>query len=81
DGVLADGVDVDFYLPPGSTSTSRMMLYQFHLPRTEFTVVNDPVTGATSPFVFARLRDDGLDEAGASLIWRDPRGRYGLWER
>ncbi len=81
DGVLADGVDVDFYLPLGSTSTIRMMLYQFHLPRTEFTVVNDPVNGVTSPYVFARLRDDGLAEAGATLIWRDPLGSYGLWER
>ena len=81
DGVLGDHVDVDFYLPPGSTSTNRMMLYQFHLPRTEFTVVNDPVSGATSPFVFARVTGDGFAEAGARLVWRDPRGRYGLWER
>lgn len=80
-GVLADGIDVDFYLPPGSTSTNRMMLYQFHLPRTRFTVVNDPVDGATSPYVFARLRDDGLAEVGATLVWRDPQGRYGLWKR
>ncbi len=81
DGVLTDGVDVDFYLPPGSTSTNRMMLYQFHLPRTEFTVVNDPVDGATSPYVFARVAGDGFAEAGARLVWRDPQGRYGLWER
>ena len=57
------------------------MLYQFHLPRTEFTVVNDPVSGATSPFVFARFTGDGFAEAGATLVWRDPQGRYGLWER
>jgi hypothetical protein len=79
--VLTDDVDVDFYLPPGSTSTNRMMLYQFHLPRTEFTVVNDPVDGATSPYVFARVTGDGFAEADARLVWRDPRGRYGLWER
>ncbi len=81
DGVLADGVPVDFFLQPGSTSTNRMMLYQFYLPRTEFTVVNDLAAAATSPYVFARLREDGLAESGATLIWRDPRGRYGLWER
>ncbi len=81
DGVLTDGVDVDFYLPPGSTSTNRMMLYQFHLPRTEFTVVNDPVDRATSPYVFARVTGDGFAEADARLVWRDPQGRYGLWER
>lgn len=81
DGPLGDGVPVDFYLPPGSTSTSRMMLYQFHLPRTEFTVVRDPVARASSPLVFARVDDGLLMDAGAVLIWRDPRGRYGLWER
>jgi hypothetical protein len=80
-GVLSDGVKVDFHLPPGSTSTNRMMLYQFHLPRTEFTVVHDPTAGATSPFVFARVSESGFAEAGGDLIWRDPRGRYGLWER
>jgi hypothetical protein len=81
DGPLTDGVDVDFYLPAGSTSTNRMMLYQFHLPRTEFTVVHDPIAGATSPYVFARVTGDGFSDAGGRLIWRDPRGRYGLWER
>jgi hypothetical protein len=58
-----------------------MMLYQFYLPRTEFTVVNDLDVGASSPYVFARLREDGLAESGATLVWRDPRGLYGLWER
>jgi hypothetical protein len=81
DGILTDGVPVDFFLQPGSTSTNRMMLYQFYLPRTEFTVVNDLVGNGTTPYVFARLREDGLAESGATLAWRDPRGRYGLWER
>ncbi len=81
---LVDGVGVDFALPATSNSTNRMMLYQFHLPRTEFTVVEDAVAG-TSPYVFARVGSRGdepeLSDAGATLIWRDPRGRYGLWER
>jgi hypothetical protein len=81
DGILADGVPVDFFLQPGSTSTNRMMLYQFYLPRTEFTVVNDLAAAGSSPYVFARLREDGLAESGATLVWRDPKGRYGLWER
>jgi hypothetical protein len=81
DGILADGVPVDFFLQPGSTSTNRMMLYQFYLPRTEFTVVNDLDVGTSSRYVFARLREDGLADSGATLIWRDPQGRYGLWER
>jgi hypothetical protein len=81
DSILADGGPVDFFLQPGSTSTNRMMLYQFYLPRTEFTVVNDLADDGTSPYVFARLREDGLAESGATLVWRDPRGRYGLWER
>ncbi len=81
DGVLPDGVAVDFYLPPGSTATSRMMLYQFHLPRTEFTVVHDRADGATSKYVFAKVTGDGFENSGARLVWRDPRGLYGLWER
>ena len=80
-GPLVDGVPVDFYLPLGNTSTGRMMLYQFHLPRTEFTVVHDVRDGASSPFVFGRIDVDGFEESGARLVWRDPRGRYGLWER
>jgi hypothetical protein len=81
---LVDGLDVDFALPATSNSTSRMMLYQFHLPHTEFTVVDDAVVG-TSPFVFARVGSRGdervLSDAGATMVWRDPRGRYALWER
>jgi hypothetical protein len=79
DGVLTDGVAVDFYLPPGSTATSRMMLYQFHLPRTEFTVVHDRAE-STSQYVFAKVTGDGFENSGARLVWRDPRGLYGLWE-
>lgn len=81
DGVLSDGVAVDFYLPQGSTATSRMMLYQFHLPHTEFTVVHDRVDVATSQYVFAKVTGDGFEDSDARLVWRDPRGRYGLWER
>ncbi len=81
---LVDGLDVDFTLPAASNSTDRMMLYQFHLPHTEFTVVDDASAG-NSPFVFARVGTSGdereLSDAGAMLVWRDPRGRYALWER
>ncbi len=80
-GPLTDGVPVDLHLPAGSTSTTRMMLYQFHLPRTEFTVVNDPSEVGTSPYVFAGIDDDEVADTGWQLIWRDPRGRHGLWER
>ncbi len=81
---LVDGVDVDFALPAASNSTDRMMPYQFHLPYTEFTVVDDALVG-TSPIVFARVGTRGdepeLSDAGATLVWRDPRGRHALWER
>ncbi len=81
DGPLADGVSVDYVLPIGSNSTQRLMLYQFHLPRTEFTVVSDPVAGATAVYVFAPIGDRALIESGARLVWRDPRQPIGLWER
>ena len=82
DGVLHDGVAVDFHLPPGSTATNRMMLYQFYLPRTEFTVVSD-ADDATAGYVFARLDADpaAVAEPPARLIWVDPRGSYGLFRR
>jgi hypothetical protein len=80
EGVLRDGVAVDFFLPPGSTSTNRMMLYQYYLPRTEFTVVNDPGS-ATSDLVFARLDAEGVGDPPPRLIWVDPRGGYGLFRR
>jgi hypothetical protein len=73
---------VDLYLPANlESSTTRMMLYQFYLPRTEVNFVRDPITGATSPYVFARVTGDGLADSGATLIWRDPNTRYGLWQR
>jgi hypothetical protein len=79
-GPLADGVAVDFHLPPGSTATNRMMLYQFYLPHTEFTVVNGP-DDATSPLVFARLDAEAFSDEPVRLIWVDPRGSYGLYRR
>ena len=46
-------------------------LEQFHLPRTEFTVVTDPTAG-TADLVFARVGDEGdrdaLRDAGATLV-------------
>lgn len=80
DGVLDDAPTVDFHLPLGSTSTNRMMLYQFYLPRTEFVVVHGP-DDATSEYVFARLDAEGVAEPPARLVWTDPTGRYGLFRR
>lgn len=80
-GPLVDGVPVDFHVPFGSTSTGRMMLYQFHLPRTEFTVVHDERQVGSSPLVFAAVDSDVLEQSGATLVWRDPLGEYGLWDR
>ena len=79
-GPLTDGVPVDFHLAPGSTATNRMMLYQFYLPHTEFTVVNGP-DDVTSPLVFARLDAEVFRDQPVRLIWVDPRGSYGLYRR
>jgi hypothetical protein len=84
DGPLRDGVAVDMVVPPASNATNRMMLYQFHLPHTEFTVVTEATAG-DADFVFARIGprgdEDALRAAGSALVWRDPRGRFGLFER
>lgn len=77
---LADDVAVDFYLPAGSDATMRMMLYQFHLPRTPFTVVDDPAVGSAR-YVFAPIDDEALRRSGAHLVWRDPRQPVGMWVR
>jgi hypothetical protein len=78
DGVLADGVDVAFLLPDG-TSTDRLMLYQLYLPHNRFTVVEE-LSDVTTPFVFAPSDDPDLRET-ATLEWTDPRRDYGLWVR
>jgi hypothetical protein len=80
EGILGDAATVDFFLPVGSTSTNRMMLYQFYLPHTEFNVVHGP-DDATSALVFAHLEADGVGEPPARLVWTDPAGRYGLFRR
>ncbi len=80
DGILDDVVTADYFLPAGNTSTNRMMLYQFYLPRTEFNVVHGP-DDATSDLVFAHLEAQGFADPPARLVWIDPKGRYGLFRR
>ena len=63
--VLVDGAPVDYFLPEGSNSTVPMMLYQFHLPHTTFTVVSDPLAAGTSDYVFADDRQRGTARRAA----------------
>jgi hypothetical protein len=79
--VLGDGVPVDYFLREGSNSTVAMMVYQFHLPHTEFTVVSDPLLEATSDYVFAPTGNEALLASGARVVWTDPRRPIALWER
>lgn len=81
DDILIDGTPVDYFLPAGSNSTVAMMVYQFHLPHTSFTVVADPVAGGTSDLVFAPTGNEALLESGAHVVWTDPRRPIALWER
>ncbi|MGB0112006.1 MAG: hypothetical protein WBP59_02180, partial [Ilumatobacteraceae bacterium] len=80
DSVLVDGSVVDYWLPVGSNSTVPMMVYQFHLPRTTFTVVHEP-TGGDAELVFAPTADEELRANGAVPIWTDPRRPISLWRR
>ena len=77
--MLADGVDVDFLLPDG-TSSDRLMLYQMYLPANRFTVVEGASDSGTARFIFAPLDDPILKES-ATLEWTDPKRKLGLWER
>jgi hypothetical protein len=81
DGVLADAEPVDYFLPRGSNSTNRLMLYQMYLPRHEFVVIDDVLDQVSSPMVFAPERDPELLAAGAVLVWADPDHPFGLWQR
>jgi hypothetical protein len=81
DGALAAESGVDYHLPPGSTSTKRMMLLQYYLPAVEFTVVADPVAPSDNTLVFARTDDAALQGSGARLLWVDPGRSVGLWSR
>ncbi|WP_420450984.1 hypothetical protein [Ilumatobacter sp.] len=81
DGVLSDGADVDYLLPAGSDSTDALMLYQMYLPRSEFTLVTDPATIASSSLVFAPADDAALARSGATIVWRGEVRRPVLWRR
>lgn len=78
---LADGAPVDYYLRASSNSTGRLMLYQWYLPGSDFTVVAQPLAQASSPYVFADLDTPDLVDGGAELVWRDPIKAVGLWLR
>ena len=77
--VLID--NVDYFLPAGSNSTTALMRYQFHLPHITFTIVSDPLAGASAPYVFAPIDQADVAGSGARLVWRDPRTEIGLWQR
>lgn len=81
DEYLVDGAGADFSLPAGSDATMRMMLYQYYLPRTPFTVVDDPMADSASRYVFAPTDSAELRASGARLVWTDPRQPLGLWVR
>lgn len=78
---LAGGQPVDYYLPARSNSTGRLMVYQWYLPGSDFTVVADPLTQAGSPYVFAETDNAALAASGATRVWRDPSRPISLWRR
>ncbi len=81
DGALAGRTDVDFFLPAGSNSTDRLMLFQMYLPSTELRVVDDVDVDSATRYVFAPSGDETLRQAGASRVWTDRFGRASLWDR
>lgn len=80
-GPLAGGQPVDYYLPAASNSTGRLMLYQWYLPESDFTVVAQPLVEASSEYVFADRDTPSLEDAGAEVVWIDPLRPVALWHR
>lgn len=56
----------------------RGQLYQMYLPDREF-VRDRGVDDGVGPYVFAPVGDPELAEAGAEVLWTDPRVRIALW--
>ena len=80
-GPLEGGAPVDYYLPQASNSTGRLMLYQWYLPDSDFTVVGQPLTRSSSAYVFAESNNPTLIRAGAERVWTDPLKPVSLWHR
>lgn len=78
---LEGGAPVDYYLPQASNSTGRLMLYQWYLPDSDFTVVGQPLTQSSSAYVFAESDNPTLIRAGAERVWTDPLKPVSLWLR
>jgi hypothetical protein len=78
---LAGGAPVDYYLPQASNSTGRLMLYQWYLPHSDFTVVGQPLARSSSAYVFAESDNATLIAAGAERVWTDPLKPVSLWQR
>jgi hypothetical protein len=57
----------------------RYLLYQLFLPQRSF-LRDRGVDDDVGPYVFAPLSDPTLVDAGAEVIWRDPRSRIALWK-
>ena len=56
----------------------RGQLYQMYLPDREF-LRDRGVDDGVGPYVFAPVGDPELEEAGAEVLWTDPRVRIALW--
>ena len=78
DAELAGGLAVEFLLPDGQSS-DRLTLYQLYLPRNRLTVIED-LADASTPYLFAAIDDAELADS-ATLVWTDPRRKFGLWRR
>jgi hypothetical protein len=57
----------------------RYQLYQMFLPERSF-VRDRGLDDDVGPYVFAPLNHPELVDAGATVIWKDPAVRIGLWE-
>ncbi|MEP6295763.1 MAG: hypothetical protein ABJ382_00425 [Ilumatobacter sp.] len=80
DGPLAGGEPVDFYVRPGSDDTKALMVYQFVLPQSAFTVT-EALDDGDARYVVAPSDSDWPADHPARSVWSDSLRGISLWER
>jgi hypothetical protein len=71
--------DADYPKVDWDDQRRRIQLYQFSLPG-HLVLRDRGVDDGVGPYVFAPVGDRELTAAGATVIWKDPKIQYALWQ-